>query len=121
MFSSPAALPPQQVEQAVISLRGEDSDPLGPGLDEAPLQAEVLADPPPQHGLQFGPDDGKVGDAEDGPLEEAPAGRVGRVLVEGDDVRSCPRQHGGYARHDAGTVLPMYDQAPFVPGAAFAR
>jgi len=55
--------------------------------------------------------------AKDGPLEEPAAGWVGRMLVEGDDIRAGPGQRGRDARDDAGTVLPVDDQASFVSGA----
>jgi len=49
-------------------------------------------------------------------LEEVPALRVIRVLVERDDIGAVLREQAGDRRDDAGTVLAVHDEHAFVMG-----
>ena len=106
-----AAVPPQQVEQAVIVAGGEDGHPL---RHRQVPQPELQLEPGRQrlgqllfHLRQQGR---QVLQPEHSALEERPALRVVGVLVQGDDVRPEPGQYRRHRGHDPRPVLALHDQ-----------
>jgi hypothetical protein len=91
-----AAPAPEQVEQAVVVARREQREPLAPGrVGEAPLHRERPPDPLGERALQLLAARLEPLEQELRPHEEAPALRVGRVLVGAEDVGPALRQEAG--------------------------
>ena len=110
-----APLPPEQIEQAVVRSGHEDGHALlQPRLDEPDVESQLDPQPQPHRLPQRVELDGQPRQVEHGALEEPPAGRIARGLVERDDVGSVLTQHGRYARHDPGAVSALHDEAPEV-------
>lgn len=111
-----AAVPPQQVEQAVVLLRGEDRHALGDGLvGQRPLERERV-EGRRDVSLDRRTIGREVGPVEDDALEVRAPAVVVAELVERDDVPADARDHRRDGGDDARLVAAVHDQTRVVGG-----
>jgi len=99
------ALPPQQVEEAVVLTGHEERHPGGDGgVAQAELRAERARHLVGEPALDLGQPGGHAGQVELGAQKELTAGRTGRVLVGLHDVGAVAMQERGDTGDDARPV-----------------
>ena len=101
-----AAVAPEQVQQTVVLGRRHQGDAFGfGGLGQPEVDAERLGHLRGELLLQLGAGGGQAGEVEDRPLHEDPAGLLGGVLIQRDDVGPGIGQEGRDRGHQSGAVV----------------
>jgi hypothetical protein len=117
-----AARAPQQVEQAVVVAADHDRRALGQArVGEGPLHRKRPADLGGEALLELLAHRLQAGAMEDHPQEEAPAGRVGRVLAGLGDVRAKLEEKLRHGGDDARPIRARDQEPAHVRGVVAAR
>ena len=106
-----ASLPPQQIKEAMVGLGHENRDAFSLcSAGQLPFRAVGSLNFRSYLFLQLGALGAEMLQVELGALEEYSAGRVGGMLVQGDDVRPEVRQDTADGADDSRAIGALYQE-----------